>query len=111
MLSSQDGTVTPQKAEGISRMGRATQGVRVMNVRDGDHVSSIARVTEPDAADVDGADIAADVDAGAGARCPAPPPPSRPTRPSRRLRPTTPSSRAQPFPARRRYGGWKETAR
>ena len=30
-------------------MGRATQGVRVMNLRDGDMVSSIARVTEPDA--------------------------------------------------------------
>ena len=49
MLISQDGTVIRQKAEGISRMGRATQGVRVMNLRDGDMVSSIARVTEPDA--------------------------------------------------------------
>jgi DNA gyrase subunit A len=47
MLISQDGTVIRQKAEGISRMGRATQGVRVMNLRDGDRLSSIARVTEP----------------------------------------------------------------
>jgi DNA gyrase subunit A len=46
-LISQDGTVIRQKAEGISRMGRATQGVRVMNLRDGDRLSSIARVTEP----------------------------------------------------------------
>ena len=28
-------------------MGRATQGVRVMNLREGDRLSSIARVTEP----------------------------------------------------------------
>jgi hypothetical protein len=38
-------------------MGRATQGVRVMNLREGDHVSAIARITEPQAALVeDGAD-------------------------------------------------------
>ena len=49
MLISQDGTVIRQKAEGISRMGRATQGVRVMNLREGDRLSSIARVTEPQA--------------------------------------------------------------
>jgi DNA gyrase subunit A len=56
MLISQDGTVIRQKAEGISRMGRATQGVRVMNLRDGDRLSSVARVTEPqdDAAEADG---------------------------------------------------------
>jgi len=60
MLISQDGTVIRQKAEGISRMGRATQGVRVMNLRDGDRVSSIARVTEPDAAS--GAEPAVDVE-------------------------------------------------
>ncbi|MDX6593414.1 MAG: gyrase subunit [Gaiellales bacterium] len=47
MLISHDGTVIRTRAEGISRMGRATQGVRVMNLREGDHVSSIARVTEP----------------------------------------------------------------
>jgi DNA gyrase subunit A len=49
MLISQDGTVIRQKAEGISRMGRATQGVRVMNLREDDRLSSIARVTEPQA--------------------------------------------------------------
>ena len=46
MLISQDGTVIRQAAEGISRMGRATQGVRVMNMREEDRVSSIARVSE-----------------------------------------------------------------
>jgi DNA gyrase subunit A len=33
--------------DGISRMGRSTQGVRLMNLRGDDQVSSIARVTEP----------------------------------------------------------------
>jgi len=50
MLISQDGTVIRQAADGISRMGRATQGVRVMNLREGDRVSAIARVTEPSGA-------------------------------------------------------------
>jgi DNA gyrase subunit A len=57
VLISHDGTVIRTAAEGISRMGRATQGVRVMNLREGDHVSAIARITEPQAASVeDGAD-------------------------------------------------------
>ena len=47
MLISQDGTVIRQAADGISRMGRSTQGVRMMNLRAGDRVSSIARVTDP----------------------------------------------------------------
>jgi DNA gyrase subunit A len=47
MLISQDGTVIRTSAEGISRMGRSTQGVRLMNLRSGDKVSAIARVTEP----------------------------------------------------------------
>ena len=50
MLISQDGTVIRTAADGISRMGRATQGVRVMNLREGDRVSAIARVTEPSGA-------------------------------------------------------------
>jgi DNA gyrase subunit A len=37
--------------EGISRMGRPTQGVRLMNLRGDDRVGSIARVTEPQAPD------------------------------------------------------------
>jgi len=54
MLISQDGTVIRQKADGISRMSRNTQGVRVMNLREGDRVSSLARVTEPQPAMVEG---------------------------------------------------------
>jgi DNA gyrase subunit A len=53
MLISHDGTVIRTAAEGISRMGRATQGVRVMNLREGDSVVAIARVTEPQGAAVD----------------------------------------------------------
>jgi DNA gyrase subunit A len=57
VLISHDGTVIRTAAEGISRMGRATQGVRVMNLREDDRVSAIARITEPQAALVeDGAD-------------------------------------------------------
>jgi|tagenome__1003787_1003787.scaffolds.fasta_scaffold20989013_4 DNA gyrase subunit A len=63
MLISQDGTVIRQRADGISRMGRATQGVRVMNLRDNDRVSSLARVSEPQAALVaGGVDAAAEAD-------------------------------------------------
>jgi DNA gyrase subunit A len=47
MFISTDGTVIRQPADGISRMGRSTQGVRLMNLRKGDKVGSIARVTEP----------------------------------------------------------------
>ena len=53
LLISQDGTVIRQAAEGISRMGRSTQGVRLMNLRSGDKVSSIARVTEPSQPDAE----------------------------------------------------------
>jgi DNA gyrase subunit A len=34
---------------GISRMGRSTQGVKVMNVRNDDRVSAVAVVVETDA--------------------------------------------------------------
>src|SRR5215471_11001245 len=40
MLISHDGTVIRTAADGISRMGRATQGVRLMNLREGDRVSA-----------------------------------------------------------------------
>ncbi|HOU28051.1 MAG TPA: DNA gyrase subunit A [Thermoleophilia bacterium] len=44
MLQSRDGVVIRVRADGISRHGRATQGVRVMNMREGDVVSAIARM-------------------------------------------------------------------
>jgi DNA gyrase subunit A len=47
MLISREGTIIRTAVDGISRMGRPTQGVRVMNLRGDDMVSSLARVTEP----------------------------------------------------------------
>jgi DNA gyrase subunit A len=44
MLQSRDGVMIRVRADGISRHGRATQGVRVMNMREGDIVSAIARM-------------------------------------------------------------------
>jgi len=51
MLISREGTIIRTAVEGISRMGRPTQGVRLMNLRGDDTVGSIARVTEPQAPD------------------------------------------------------------
>jgi DNA gyrase subunit A len=55
MLISQDGTVIRQAADGISRMGRSTQGVRVMNLRGDSKVSAVARVTDPGEGDPEAA--------------------------------------------------------
>ena len=43
---SQSGMVQRNAVEGISRMGRPTQGVRVMNLKKGDRVSAVALVVE-----------------------------------------------------------------
>jgi DNA gyrase subunit A len=51
MLISREGTIIRTAVDGISRMGRPTQGVRLMNLRGDDRVGSIARVTEPSAPD------------------------------------------------------------
>jgi DNA gyrase subunit A len=48
MLMSTGGTVIRVPAEGIKRSGRSTQGVIVMRLRDGEHVSTLARVVEQD---------------------------------------------------------------
>ncbi len=45
MLISEEGVVIRVKADDISRLGRSTQGVKVMNVGDTDRVSAIARVS------------------------------------------------------------------
>ncbi|MCL1846470.1 MAG: DNA gyrase subunit A [Coriobacteriia bacterium] len=44
MLVSEEGVVIRVKASGISRLGRATQGVKVMNVSESDRVCAVARV-------------------------------------------------------------------
>src|SRR3954453_4112024 len=45
---SQNGMVQRNAVSGISRMGRPTQGVRVMNLKQGDRVSAVALVVESD---------------------------------------------------------------
>ncbi len=55
LFISQSGMVQRTSVRGISRMGRPTQGVKVMNVRDDDRVSAVASVVETEA------DLAADV--------------------------------------------------
>ena len=62
---SQNGMVQRTSVRGINRYGRASQGVRVMNIRDDDQVSAVALVVESDgatAAEVVGDDEAADID-------------------------------------------------
>jgi DNA gyrase subunit A len=46
LFISQNGMVQRTNAGGISQMGRATQGVRVMNIKDDDRVSATALVVE-----------------------------------------------------------------
>ena len=67
------------KAGGISQMGRATQGVRVMNIKDDDRVSAVALVVESSADVADEAESVAE--APLRARRPPIPPPqtSRPS--------------------------------
>jgi DNA gyrase subunit A len=45
MLISEEGVVIRVKAEDISMLGRATQGVKVLNLAESDRVSAIARVS------------------------------------------------------------------
>jgi len=49
LFISQNGMVQRTNAGGISQMGRATQGVRVMNIKDDDRVSAVALVVESSA--------------------------------------------------------------
>jgi DNA gyrase subunit A len=46
---SRDGMVQRTSVRGINRYGRASQGVRVMNLREADEVSAVALVVESDA--------------------------------------------------------------
>ena len=65
LFISQNGMVQRTKAGGISQMGRATQGVRVMNMKEDDCVSAVALVVESSADVVDEADAVAEVAADA----------------------------------------------
>jgi DNA gyrase subunit A len=64
LFISTEGMVQRTSVKGISKMGRATQGVKVMNVRNGDTVSAVAVVVESET-DL-GADVAENGDAPEG---------------------------------------------
>jgi DNA gyrase subunit A len=64
LFISQNGMVQRTRAGGISQMGRPTQGVKVMNMKDDDIVSAVALVVDSDGPDEEG-----------------PPPPELPTQP------------------------------
>jgi DNA gyrase subunit A len=65
LFISENGMVQRTNAGGISRMGRPTQGVRVMNLRDDDRLSAVALVVESGAAvDENGASEDAESPAG-----------------------------------------------
>ncbi len=61
LFISQNGMVQRTKAGGISRMGRATQGVRVMNMKEDDRISAVALVVESGASVAEEAEEAAAV--------------------------------------------------
>jgi DNA gyrase subunit A len=56
LFISQNGMVQRTRAGGISQMGRPTQGVKVMNMKDDDVVSAVALVVESDNAPEAGQD-------------------------------------------------------
>src|SRR3569623_93246 len=62
---SQNGMVQRTGVRGINRYGRAAQGVKVMNLREGDEVSAVALVVETEADNAAGnGDLPAAGDAG-----------------------------------------------
>jgi DNA gyrase subunit A len=65
LFISQNGMVQRTNAGGISQMGRATQGVRVMNIKDDDRVSAVALVVESSADVADEAEAVAEAAAEA----------------------------------------------
>ncbi|MFP5387942.1 MAG: DNA gyrase C-terminal beta-propeller domain-containing protein, partial [Thermoleophilia bacterium] len=53
LFISQNGMVQRTRAGGISQMGRPTQGVRVMNMKDDDCVSAVALVVDDDSSEAE----------------------------------------------------------
>ena len=51
MIITQNGLTIRLSVRVISILGRATQGVRVINLKEGDRIASVARVTIEDADD------------------------------------------------------------
>ncbi len=48
MVISNDGNIIRFHSDDISTLGRNTQGVRIMKLREGDLVSTVARLVEKD---------------------------------------------------------------
>ncbi len=67
MLISTGGTVIRMPVSGIKRLGRSTQGVIVMRLREGEQVSTLAPVVEADASEVDVEPEPPEVPSGNGA--------------------------------------------
>jgi len=59
MFITQGGMLVRTRVENISRMGRATQGVRLVNLKAGDRLIAAARVAESAEEEGEGADGAA----------------------------------------------------
>ena len=53
MMVTRDGQIVRTGAEGISVIGRNTQGVRCMSLRDGDQLVSVARIPQEEEATED----------------------------------------------------------
>jgi DNA gyrase subunit A len=60
LFISQNGMVQRTRAGGISQMGRATQGVKVMNIKDDDRISAVALVVESSADVAEEAEVVAE---------------------------------------------------
>jgi len=54
MLITDGGKVLRSPVSGISTMGRATQGVRIMNLGAGEKLASMARIAESDVGEGEG---------------------------------------------------------
>jgi DNA gyrase subunit A len=70
LFISENGMVQRTNAGGISQMGRATQGVRVMNMKEDDRVSAVALVVESSATVADEAAAAEEAGDGVVSRSP-----------------------------------------
>jgi DNA gyrase subunit A len=57
LFISQNGMVQRTSVSGISQMGRSTQGVKVMNIKDDDRVSAVALVVESDTPEAPPAEV------------------------------------------------------
>ena len=67
LFISQNGMVQRTSVAGISQMGRPTQGVKVMNIKDDDRVSAVALVVESDSESSDDGPVPDELPAATGA--------------------------------------------